>query len=84
MEITGIPGWVVRNSYDKDNVMTKDFRERAIDNIQREVSALGQSSTLAHPKFGNQERAWVRLSSESLAQIKGCRMRQKSSLIRWR
>jgi len=38
MEITGIPGWVVRNSYDKDNVMTKDFRERGIDNIQKEVS----------------------------------------------
>jgi len=38
MEITGIPGWVVRNSYDKDNVMTNDFRERGIDNIQKEVS----------------------------------------------
>jgi hypothetical protein len=38
MEITGIPGWVVRNSYNKDNVMTKDFRERGIDNIQKEVS----------------------------------------------
>ena len=38
MEITGIPGWVVRNSYGKDNVMTKDFRERGIDNIQKEVS----------------------------------------------
>ncbi len=38
MEITGIPGWVVRNSYNKDNVMTKDFRERGIDNIKQEVS----------------------------------------------
>ncbi len=38
MEITGIPGWVVRNYYDKDNVMTKDFRERGIDNIKKEVS----------------------------------------------
>jgi hypothetical protein len=38
MEITGIPGWVVRNSYDRDNVMTKDFRERGIDNIHKEVS----------------------------------------------
>jgi hypothetical protein len=38
MEITGIPGWLVRNSYSKDNVMTKDFRERGIDNIQKEVS----------------------------------------------
>ena len=38
MEITGIPGWVVRNYYDRDNVMTQDFRERGIDNIKKEVS----------------------------------------------
>jgi hypothetical protein len=38
MEINGIPGWVVRNSYDKDNVMTNDFRERSIDKVQKEVS----------------------------------------------
>jgi hypothetical protein len=38
MEITGIPGWIVRNSYGKYNVMTKDFRERGIDNIHKEVS----------------------------------------------
>jgi hypothetical protein len=38
MEITGIPGWVVRNFYNRDNVMTKDFRERGIDNIKKEVS----------------------------------------------
>lgn len=38
MEIEGIPGWLVRNSYSKDNVMKKDFRERGIDNIKKEVS----------------------------------------------
>jgi hypothetical protein len=38
MEINGIPGWVVRNFYDKDNVMTNDFRERSIDKVQKEVS----------------------------------------------
>jgi hypothetical protein len=38
MEMTGISGWVVRNSYNKDNVMSKDFRERGIDNIKKEVS----------------------------------------------
>jgi hypothetical protein len=38
MEMTGFPGWVVRNSYNKSNVMTKDFRERGIDNIKKEVS----------------------------------------------
>jgi hypothetical protein len=39
MEIEGISGWVVRNSYGKDNVMKKDFRERGIDQIKKEVSA---------------------------------------------
>ncbi len=38
MEITGISGWVVRNYYNKDNVMTKDFRDRGIANIEQEVS----------------------------------------------
>jgi len=39
MEIEGIPGWVVRNFYGKDNVMKKDFRETGIDNIKKEVAA---------------------------------------------
>jgi hypothetical protein len=39
MEIEGLAGWVVRNSYDKDNVMKKDFRERGIDTVKQEVSA---------------------------------------------
>jgi hypothetical protein len=38
MEIEGISGWVVRNSYGKDNVMNNDFRERGIDQIKQEVS----------------------------------------------
>jgi hypothetical protein len=39
MEIEGVPGWVVRNFYDQDNVMKNDFRERSIDLIKQEVSA---------------------------------------------
>jgi hypothetical protein len=39
MEIEGVSGWVVRNFYDTDNVLTKDFRERSIDRIKQEVSA---------------------------------------------
>jgi hypothetical protein len=39
MEIEGFSGWVVRNFYDKDNVMKKDFRERGIDNVKQAVSA---------------------------------------------
>ncbi|MGB5959514.1 MAG: hypothetical protein WBG73_02550 [Coleofasciculaceae cyanobacterium] len=38
MEIEGISGWVVRNLYGKDNVMKKDFRERGIDQIKKQVS----------------------------------------------
>ena len=38
MEIEGIPSWVVRNSYSKDSVMKKDFRERGIEQIRQEVS----------------------------------------------
>jgi hypothetical protein len=38
MEIEGIPGWIVRNFYDKNNVMKNDFREQGIDNIKKQVS----------------------------------------------
>jgi hypothetical protein len=38
MEIEGFSGWVVRNFYNKDNVMQKDFREKGIDNVKKEVS----------------------------------------------
>jgi len=39
MEIDGFSGWVVRNFYGKSDVMKKDFREKGIDNIKKEVSA---------------------------------------------
>jgi hypothetical protein len=39
MEIEGFSGWVVRNFYSKDNVMTKDFRETGLDKVKKEVSA---------------------------------------------
>jgi Nitroreductase family len=38
MEIEGIPGWIVRNFYDKSNVIKNDFREQGIDKIKKEVS----------------------------------------------
>ncbi len=38
MEIEGIPGWVVRNFYHKENVMKKDFREVGIDKVKKQVS----------------------------------------------
>jgi hypothetical protein len=38
MEIEGFSSWVVRNFYNKENVMQKDFREKGIDNVKKEVS----------------------------------------------
>ncbi len=38
MEIAGIPGWILRNFYNKENVMKKDFREQSIDKVKKQVS----------------------------------------------
>ena len=38
MEIEGIPGWVLRNFYGKENVMKKSFREQSIDKVVKQVS----------------------------------------------
>jgi hypothetical protein len=38
MEIEGISGFVVRNFYNKNSVMKKDFRDKNIDNVIKQVS----------------------------------------------
>ena len=38
MEIEGFSGWVVRNFYNKDNVMKNDFREIGLDKVKKQVS----------------------------------------------
>lgn len=38
MEIEGIPGWVLRNFYEKSSVMKKSFREESIDKVKEQVS----------------------------------------------
>ena len=38
MDINGIPGWVVRNFYDKASVMDNKFREQNISNVIKQVS----------------------------------------------
>jgi hypothetical protein len=38
MEIHGIPGWIVRNFYDKSSVMKNDFREKNIEMVVEQVS----------------------------------------------
>ena len=38
MEIEGFAGWLVRNFYDKENVMKPDFREKGLDKVKEQVS----------------------------------------------
>ncbi len=38
MEINGIAGYIVRNTYDKSSVMKNDFREKNIDTVRAEVA----------------------------------------------
>ena len=38
MEIEGIPGWILRNFYGKENVMRKSFRKLSTDNVIEQVS----------------------------------------------
>ena len=38
MEIEGMPGWLLRNFYGKENVMKKSFREQSMDKVVTQVS----------------------------------------------
>jgi hypothetical protein len=38
MELDGIPGWILRNFYNRKNVMTNKFREQGIDKVKEQVS----------------------------------------------
>jgi len=38
MEINGMSGWVVRNFYGKASVMKRDFRERSLDQVRKQVA----------------------------------------------
>jgi hypothetical protein len=38
MEIEGIPGWVVRNFYNKKSVMKNNFRDKNIENVVEQIS----------------------------------------------
>lgn len=41
MEIQGIAGWVVRNFYTRENIMSSKFREQGIDKVRAQVSRSG-------------------------------------------
>ena len=38
MEITGLPGFIVRNFYGKNDVMKKGFRDKSIDQVTEQVA----------------------------------------------
>jgi hypothetical protein len=38
MEIEGMPAWLLRNFYTKENVMKKSFRDQAVDKVVKQVS----------------------------------------------
>ncbi|MEA5480414.1 hypothetical protein VB774_22500 [Pseudanabaena galeata UHCC 0370] len=38
MEIEGFSGWIVRNFYNKNSVMKKDFRDVGLDKVKQQVS----------------------------------------------
>lgn len=76
MEIEGIPGWVVRNFYHKDNVMKNDFREVGIDKIKKQVSesagwilitSKGDSVATLLETGGRMQRLFLKVREKSIA-----------------
>ncbi len=41
MEIEGIPGWYVRNFYNRESVLKKSFREQWVDVVSKQVKTCG-------------------------------------------
>lgn len=41
MEIEGVSGWVLRNFYEKSNVVKPDFRKQSVDKVKEQVSQSG-------------------------------------------
>ncbi len=41
MELDGIAGWVVRNFYSRDNIMSKKFRDQGLDLVIKQVGRSG-------------------------------------------
>lgn len=73
MEISGIPGWVMRNVYGKKQVMEKSFRKESIHKVRQEVAAAA---------------GWILISSQgdSVAALleTGCRMQRLFLKVRER
>lgn len=49
MEIDGVAGWMVRNLYIRENVLSRDFRERGIEKVAAQVAAHGGWIVITSP-----------------------------------
>ena len=76
MEIDGIPGWYLRNFYDKENVMKKNFREQSIDKVVKQVSQSAgwllitskDNSTATLIEAGKRlQRLWLKIREKNIA-----------------
>ena len=76
MEIDGIPGWYLRNFYDKEDVMKKSFREQSIDKVVKQVSQSAgwliitsrDSSLTTLLETGKRlQRLWLKLRDKNIA-----------------
>ena len=76
MEINGIPGWYLRNFYDKENVMKKSFREQSINKVVKQVSQSAgwllitskDNSVTALLETGKRlQRLWLKIREKNIA-----------------
>jgi hypothetical protein len=76
MEIEGFAGWIVRNFYGKANVMKKDFRDKNIDNVRKEVSqsagwllisSKGDSVSTLLETGQRMQRLWLKVRDKNIA-----------------
>ncbi len=76
MEIDGVPGWYLRNFYNKENVMKKSFREQSIDKVVKQVSKSAgwllitskDNSVNSLLETGKRlQRLWLKIRDENIA-----------------
>ncbi|MBW8523758.1 nitroreductase family protein [Chryseobacterium chendengshani] len=76
MEIMGISGWIVRNFYDTQSVMKKDFREKSIAQVIEQVSQSAgwlvitsrDNSVLSLLDAGRRlQRIWLKVRDRNIA-----------------
>ncbi len=76
MEIEGVPAWLLRNFYTKNNVMKKSFREQSIDKVVKQVSQSAgwllitskDNSVITLLETGKRlQRLWLKVRDKNIA-----------------